>query len=149
MTTRFDEIELEPVPIIEATAEPAAIPDGRAPIRRRIALLLVDLSLFAALFVALMPLLGPGAPWWTVAALTGFVTIVSYYYFAGTWLIWGRTIGGAIFDVRVVPVSGSAMTLRAASLRWLGLLLSLLTAGLGFLFSIADRLSATRSVTSS
>jgi uncharacterized RDD family membrane protein YckC len=148
MTTRFDEIELEPVPLIEEQRTdpiPAAHSHG-APLHKRAAILLIDLSLFAALFVALLPLLSSTVAWWVVASLAGFVVIVSFYYFAGAWLIWGRTIGGAIFDVKVVPASGSAMTLRAASLRWLGLFVSLLTAGLGFLIGLCDRISGTRSV---
>ena len=146
--TRFDEIELEPVPLIEEQrSAPLAVERSQgAALHKRAAILLIDLSLFAALFVALLPLLSSPAPWWTMASLAGFVVFVSFYYFAGAWLIWGRTIGGAIFDVKVVPASGSAMTLRAASLRWLGLFASLLTGGLGFLIGLCDRISGTRSV---
>ena len=79
------------------------------------------------------------------------MVVVSYYYYAGSWLLWGKTIGGAIFDVRVVPAHAPAMSLKSATLRWLGLYLSLATAGIGFLFaalpsrrSLADRISRTR-----
>ena len=143
MATRFDEMELESVPLIEQ--EPVR-PNAVA-INKRAAILLVDVSLVAALYVAMMPLLPSNPPWWVGAALAGFVVVVSFYYFAGSWLLWGRTVGGAIFDVKVVPASGSAMTLRAAALRWVGVVLSILTCGIGFLFGLADRLSKTRSTT--
>src|ERR1051326_5177620 len=143
---RFDEMELESVPSI---AEPPVILDvvDDAPRFKRLCALLTDLSLFVALALALSPLLPPARDWFSVASLAGFVVIVSYYYFVGTWLLWGKTIGGAIFDVRVIA---EAMTPKAATLRWIGLYLSMLTAGIGFLFallpsrrSLADRLSAT------
>ena len=63
-------------------------------------------------------------------------------------------IGGTIFDVRVVANAG-AMSLRAATLRWLALYLSLATAGLGLMLaalpsrlSLPDRMSGTRCVKS-
>ena len=92
---------------------------------RRFAALLIDLSLFAALGVALSPLLSPPMSAFAVAGLAGFVVLVSYYYFVGTWMLWGKTIGGTIFDVRVA----GAMSLRNASMRWLTLCASLAAAG--------------------
>jgi uncharacterized RDD family membrane protein YckC len=149
---RFDEIEIESVPFEAAvTTEPAV--GGDAPRFKRLAALIIDLSLFAALALALSPLLPAARTPWTIAALAGFVVVVSYYYYAGTWLLWGKTIGGTIFDVRVVPAHAPAMSLKSATLRWLGLYLSLATAGIGFLLaalparrSLADRLSRTRCI---
>jgi uncharacterized RDD family membrane protein YckC len=127
---RFDEVELDAVPLgvveEEATAPPQS---GDAPRWRRLMALLTDLSLFGALVLALFPLLPQPLAWMSAAALAGFVVVISYYYFAGTWLLWGKTIGGAIFDVRVVAREGTSMTLRDASLRWAGVYLSLATAG--------------------
>jgi hypothetical protein len=67
-------------------------------------------------------------------------------------LLWGKTIGGAIFDVRVVA---EPMTLARASLRWAAMGLSFATAGIGFLLallpsrrSLADRMSSTNCVAS-
>lgn len=139
---RFDEVELELDPVTFDLPDPAPPPAAHAPFFRRLAALLIDLSLFAALALALSPLLPPSASWLTAAGLGGFVVLVSYYYFVGTWMLWGKTIGGAIFDVRVV----GAMSLRNASLRWLALCLSLLTGGLGFLVSLPNRMSGTRCV---
>ena len=139
---RFDEVELEPVTF--DLSEPAPPPAAHASRFRRLAALLIDLSLFAAFTLALSPLLPPSIGWMTVAGLAGFVVLVSYYYFVGTWLLWGKTIGGAIFDVKVVSTEREAMSLRSATLRWVGLYASLLTGGLGFLFSLPDRVSRTR-----
>src|SRR5438045_5563227 len=144
---RFDELELDGM---AAVGDDDEVRTDDAPRFRRLLALLTDLSLFAALTLALAPLLPPSRDLFAIASLAGFVIIVSYYYFAGSWLLWGKTIGGAIFDVRVVS---DAMTPRAATMRWLGMIVSLLTAGLGFLFaalpsrrSLADRLSSTRCI---
>jgi hypothetical protein len=149
---KFDELELESVPF-ETTTEPAT--DADAPRLKRLAALIIDLSLFAALALALSPLLPASRGPLAVGALAGFVVVVSYYYYAGSWLLWGKTIGGAIFDVRVLPAAHTpAMSLKSATLRWLGLYLSLATAGIGFLLaalparrSLADRMSRTRCAT--
>src|SRR3954454_16384653 len=141
---RFDEVELEAVPEIE-DAPVAVVVERSAPWYKRLLALLTDLSLFAALVLALLPLLQPNH-WPSIAALAGFVIVVSFHYFVGTWLLWGKTIGGAIFDVRVVAQDYEAMAFKSAMQRWLALYLSLLTGGIGFLFSLPDRMSATRSV---
>ena len=151
---RFDEVELESVPLgIEEEAPPAVVPDGEARRGKRLLALLTDLSLFAALVLALSPLLPQPPQWPHLSALAGFVVVLSYYYFVGTWMLWGKTIGGAIFDVRVIPIAEGAMSLRDASLRWLAVYLSIATCGLGFMLaalpsrrSLPDRLSDTRCV---
>ena len=159
---RFDEIELDPVPElapIEATAAPAEDDTGteagaeRAPLFRRLLALLTDLSLFVALTLALSPLLPMTRSTASLAALAGFVLMTSYYYFAGTWLLWGKTVGGAIFDVRVVAERQTAMSVRSATFRWIGFIASVLTAGIGFAIavfpgrlSLADRVSHTHCV---
>jgi len=148
-TARFDEVELEPVVI-----EPA--PSGElshASRFRRLLALLTDLSLFAALALALSPILPATRSPIAIAGLAGFLIVVSYYYFAGTWLLWGKTIGGTIFDVKVISAGNDAMALRRASLRWLGVMLSLITGGIGFALallpsrlSFPDLISGTRCV---
>jgi uncharacterized RDD family membrane protein YckC len=154
---RFDEVELEVVPL--GSEEPAArvveaeAASDDATRMRRLMTLLTDLSLFAALLLTLSPLLPEPATVLSVAALGGFIVVLSYYYFVGTWLLWGKTIGGAIFEVRVVSDLDRAMSLRAASTRWAAIYLSLLSGGLGFALaalpsrrSLPDRMSGTRSV---
>ena len=155
---RFDEIELQSVElpdIVEtrAPAEPLPRENADASLFRRVLALGTDLSLFLALTIAMSALLPASGGWRPVAALGGFVVMTSYYYFVGAWLLWGKTIGGAIFDVRVIAAAHAAMSLRAASLRWVGVYLSLLTAGAGFAIaalpgrrSLPDRLSGTRCV---
>jgi uncharacterized RDD family membrane protein YckC len=117
---RFDEIELEAVPlgIEEDVASVAAEPRQRASWGKQLLAVLTDLSLFAALVLALSPFLPQPYTWTHVSALAGFAIVVSYYYFVGAWMLWGKTIGGAIFDVRVTPATQRAMSLRDASLRW-------------------------------
>jgi uncharacterized RDD family membrane protein YckC len=152
---RFDEMELEAVPLggVEQELPLPQSPSEHAPRGNRLIELLTDLSLFAALILALSPLLPQPSNWTHFAALAGFVVVVSYYYFVGTWMLWGKTIGGAIFDVRVVPTGDAAMSLRDASLRWAAVYLSLATAGIGFALaalpsrrSLPDRMSHTRCV---
>lgn len=150
---RFDEVELETVAVDPAVPhDTAAAASTAAPRLSRLWALLTDLSLFAALAVGLSPLLPQSRNWIAIASLGGFVFVISFYYFVAMWLIWGRTIGGAIFDVRVVS-DASSMALKTATLRWAALYLSLLTGGLGFLLallpsrrSLADRMSSTRVV---
>jgi hypothetical protein len=95
---RFDEVELQPVTF---DVDPDPLPaSATASIFRRSAALLTDLSLFAALGFALSPLLPASMSAISVASLAGFIVLIAVYYFAGTRALWGRTIGGAIFDVR-------------------------------------------------
>jgi uncharacterized RDD family membrane protein YckC len=95
---RFDEIELQAVTV---DVDPAAPPSVPSSIFKRLAALLIDLSLFAALALALSPILPSSMSAISIASLAGFIIIVAFYYFAGTRALWGKTIGGAIFDVRV------------------------------------------------
>ena len=97
---RFDEIELQPVTFDVDAATPPSPEPVRASIFRRFAALLIDVSLFAALALALSPLLPASMSAISIASLAGFLIIIAFYYFAGTRALWGRTIGGAIFDVR-------------------------------------------------
>ena len=147
---RFDEVELEPVTF---AVEDAQVSLEHAPRLRRLLALLTDLSLFVALALALSPLLPNSRSWPAVASLAGFVIVVSYYYFVGTWLLWGKTIGGTIFDVKVIAAGNDAMALKRTTLRWFGVFLSLITGGIGFALallpsrlSLPDRISGTRCV---
>ena len=150
---RFDEVELEPVVVEEeATADSTGV--SHAPRFRRLIALLTDLSPFVALALALSPLLPNSRNWMAIAGIAGFVTVISYYYFVGTWLLWGKTIGGTIFDVKVIAAGkNDAMALKRTTLRWLGVFLSLITGGIGFAMallpsrlSLPDRISGTRCV---
>ena len=151
---RFDEVVLEPVPLIqEVVPVPTARSVDHASHFRRLFALLIDVSLFVALTLALSPLLPAAQNIVAIIALAGFVVLISYYYFVGTWLLWGKTIGGAIFDVKVISAPSSSMSFKSATLRWVALYVSLLTGGIGFLLaflpsrlSLADRISRTRCI---
>jgi uncharacterized RDD family membrane protein YckC len=146
---RFDEVELQAVPgNVEAEVPAAAAPQevAKAPILRRVFAILTDLSLFAALTFALMPLVPASRDLLSLLALAGFVVIVSFYYFVGSWMLWRKTVGGTIFDVRVVGEDGESMPLASATMRWAALWVSVMTCGLGFVIGLPSRLSSTRSV---
>jgi uncharacterized RDD family membrane protein YckC len=97
---RFDEVELQPAMFDVDSATPRPPERIRVSIFRRFAALLIDVSLFAALALALSPLLPASMSAISIASLAGFLIIIAIYYFAGTRALWRRTIGGAIFDVR-------------------------------------------------
>lgn len=148
---RFDEVELEPVVLAESETRSTGV--SHASRLRRLVALLTDLSLFVALALALSPLLPNSRNWMALAGIAGFVIIVSYYYFVGTWLLWGKTIGGTIFDVKVIAAGYEVMALKRTTLRWLGVFLSVITGGIGFALallpsrlSLPDRISGTRCV---
>ena len=98
---RFDEIELQPATFETDGGADSPSPPAAASIFKRLAATLIDLSLFAALGMAMSPLLPASMSVISIASLAGFIVIVAIYYFAGTRALWGKTIGGAIFDVRV------------------------------------------------
>lgn len=146
---RFDEVELDAVPLV--IEQESAVSSNEVSRSRRLLAFLTDVSLFVALVLALLPFLPEPPRPVHHAALAGFAIIFSYYYFVGSWILWGKTIGGAIFDVRVVAAGAGPISLRDASMRWAGLFVSFATAGIGFALaalpsrlSLADRMSNTR-----
>lgn len=163
MTPRFDEVELQKDPLsdVEGPKEFIAAPRRESGRLRRFLATAIDLSIFAALGLALSPLL-PLQPTLSatithaavpLAGLTLFLLLMSFYYFAGCWTLWGKTVGGTIFETRVVSEDFDKVSLGAASVRWLGTIISLLTAGIGFFIaalpgarSLPDRMSRTQVV---
>jgi uncharacterized RDD family membrane protein YckC len=178
---RFDEIELikeptttsapplRPLPPLEtALPDPLSHPrpaapanDSPAPHLKRILALLTDLSLLVALALALTPLLPQRGSladtladgWLPIAALAGFLLLLSWYYAVGSWIIWGRTVGGTIFDTRIVDLDGSSPSVGSATRRWLWTGVSILLGGLPFLIgafgerrTLGERLSGTKTV---
>lgn len=173
MGSRFDEVEIvhidDLLPRVAApgetssgatapTVEPPRVGPPLAARWRRATAFLIDLSLFVAAGLALMPLLPKRGDilslveteFLSLFAFVGFLLLVSFYYFFGAWLIWGRTIGGAICDVRVVSSSGAPLDAVSVSKRWIVTLASVLTGFIGFLpallparRSMADRISGT------
>lgn len=164
---RFDEVELVPDAYGALSNPPAvAVPDdntARRPASRlmRLLTLFTDLSLFAALGLVLSTLLATRGEWsdtiareWpALLSLTGFLLLISYFYLVGCWLLWGKTVGGAIFDVRVVGQDCAGLGVSQATTRWIYSVISLLLGGLGFVIailpgarSLPDRMSGTRCV---
>jgi uncharacterized RDD family membrane protein YckC len=62
-----------------------------------------------------------------------------FIYFTYQWAVSGKTLGMAIFGVQVVTRQGGPITPRQAALRTIGLALTLLTLGIGFLPIIFQR----------
>jgi uncharacterized RDD family membrane protein YckC len=172
MSVRFDEIELFKGPDDQGTSSGPPLQAAPGPetsesvVRvaasrsRRILAFLTDMSLFVALGLALSPLIDfrssledtlraqPVA----VLGFTAFLLLMCYYYFVGTWVVWGKSVGGSIFDMRVAAADGLPIDVRSASVRWSAMLLSFLTCGLGFAIamlpggrSLADLMSKSRS----
>ena len=176
MTVRFDEVELFKGPdeksqdvAAEAVADPVtetAPPAVRilASRSRRMLAFTTDASLFLALGLAMSPLLDVGTTLTiairseplAVIGFTAFLLLFSYYYFVSTWVIWGKTVGGSIFDMKVAAADGTPIDVKSASLRWSLMWCSILTAGIGFAIallpggrSMADLISRSRSFVSS
>lgn len=151
---RFDEIELIGTARPSSASVPvengAPRPESGAPLWRRALALGLDLSLLGALVLTLGPLFPMGIDLRAALAIAGFVATFSLCYFTSGWMVWGRTLGGAVANVRVVTDDHLGVTFRRSFLRWTGLVISLATAGVGFvpaLFpthrSLADRISHT------
>jgi uncharacterized RDD family membrane protein YckC len=63
----------------------------------------------------------------------------SYVYFAGAWWIFGRTLGEAIFGLRVVRGDGRRVKFLRATVRFIFTTLGVGFFGLGFLWILVDR----------
>jgi uncharacterized RDD family membrane protein YckC len=61
------------------------------------------------------------------------------FYFAYPWAVSGRTVGMALFGLRVVTTNGAPITPKQAVLRTLAVPLSVLPLGLGFLGVLFQR----------
>ena len=142
---RFDEKELDVVTGFSPSHD-GQKPVAASSIARRFFAVLTDVSLLAALTFALLPLLPSSRDALSVIALAGFILLVSYYYFVASWLLWRKTIGGTIFDVRVVAADGETIPFMSATMRWIGVWMSILTGGIGFVVGLPNRLSNTKSV---
>jgi uncharacterized RDD family membrane protein YckC len=72
--------------------------------------------------------------------LAGIVFLVwEFIYFTYQWAVSGKTIGMAIFGVQVVTREGGPISPGQAALRTIGLALTLLTLGIGFLGIVFQR----------
>lgn len=132
---------------------------GRRPVHllRRLAAVAYDsLLLVAVLFLAGLPL--PLIPEtvrfqpWARYAIFGYMVLVSFLFFGWFWTHGGQTLGMRAWRFRVVAVDGGCLSWPLAWRRFAWAMVSWLTAGAGFLWSLFDpqrrawhdRLSATR-----
>ncbi len=122
-------------------------PDSAAPpaglLRRLLAMLYDTLLLFGVWLVAGAPLvvLAGGPPrgtGWRVAFQL-YLLAVAFLFFAWFWVHGGQTLGLRAWRLRVVSTSGAPITWRQAARRFAGAIVSLLCAGLGFLWVMHDR----------
>ncbi len=107
-------------PLLDVTALP------RAGFWIRMLALLIDLILIA---IAMGWLLGHGSS----------VLLMLAAYGAIMWKFKGTTIGGIVCDLKVVRVGGGPLDWGTAIIRALGCFLSLVVAGLGFIWIAIDR----------
>jgi uncharacterized RDD family membrane protein YckC len=73
-----------------------------------------------------------------IAAFT-VLGVWAFLYFSYQWAVSGKTLGMAIFGVQVVTADGRPISPKQAVLRTLGLGLTLLTLGIGFLGIVYQR----------
>lgn len=115
-----------------------------APLPRRLAALLYDaLLLLALLLVATVPwalaargeLIAPLAR----AAYQAYLLGVSAVFFGWFWTHGGQTLGMRAWRVQVVADNATAVTVRAAAVRFGVGLISLAAFGLGFWWTLIDR----------
>ena len=59
-------------------------------------------------------------------------------YFIGFWVWRGQTLGQIATHIKVVRIDGKSLDLGAATLRFVGLLVCVLTLGIGFLLIVFD-----------
>jgi uncharacterized RDD family membrane protein YckC len=75
----------------------------------------------------------PNTAWYSLSLL-----IVVFCFFGWFWTHGGQTLGMAAWRIRLATVDGSRLRWRHALVRYLAAWLSLLPAGLGFLWSCVD-----------
>lgn len=63
----------------------------------------------------------------------------SFVYFAGAWWVFGRTVGEAVFGLRVVRGNGRRITVARAVVRFVFMTLGLSLLGLGYLWMLIDK----------
>lgn len=147
-----DELSEEGAPGVEPPlAESATPPAGRrryarqtgaARLRPRLAAGLTDLGVCAAVLVVLLVVLlaqgvRPAISDWPAGAL--FLLTFSFLYTVLPLAFWGRTPGMALIGLRAAGGDGGPLSFRQAVLTWLGLVLTVILAGLPALLALRGR----------
>jgi len=146
-------IALDPSPPVDGSASPAH-PLEQAGVAPRLAAGIIDLMIHVALVASLVggsTLLGVPIGWRHAVPLAFVVLLFSFLYHVVPLAFWGQTPGMAAADLRVRTLDDLPLSLPQATRRWLALLLTLATAGLGVLLalggrSLADRLSGSQTL---
>ena len=146
-------IELEALPPGEHSPAPA-YPPQPAGIGPRLAAGIIDLLIHAALAGSLAggsALLGAPIGRRHAVPLAFVVLLFSFLYHVVPLAFWGRTPGMAATDLRARTLDDLPLSLPQATQRWLALLLTVATGGLGVLLalggrSLADRLSGSQTL---
>jgi uncharacterized RDD family membrane protein YckC len=73
--------------------------------------------------------------------LAAFIVLAvwEFFYFSYQWAVSGKTLGMAILGLQVVTAQGGPISVRQAVLRTLGLGITMLTLGIGFLGIVYQR----------
>jgi len=121
---------------------PDAGPQPTTLLRRLGAIIYDTLLLFSALVactLVLLPFNGGKAIQPHNILYKVYLLGVSFVYFGWQWTRGGHTLGMRSWRIRVENEDGSRITWAQAALRFLTAIVSWLTAGLGFLWSLFDR----------
>jgi len=123
---------------------------------RRLGAMLYDsLLVLALMFLATLPFVAARGGEPVDAADLGYrlvLVLIAWLFFACFWSMYGRTLGMQSWRLRIQTVGGARPSFSVASIRFVAAILSLLPAGLGFLWQLwdsqglswHDRLSGTR-----
>jgi uncharacterized RDD family membrane protein YckC len=139
--TEEPEIELsdDPAELVEPARDEAPTLEPASP-GERILAGLIDLGILAFMMLALAylttrvggyPLRLLPTPALAALGVVGFFMVAGYYLFF--WSLSGQTMGKLLTGLRVVKVEGGALGFKRALGRGLGILLSILPLGAGFL----------------
>jgi uncharacterized RDD family membrane protein YckC len=119
-----------------------------APLRRRLAAMVYDSLLLAALWIAVGALLmllsggrlaAPDRPGWLLVVEQLVLVAVTWGFFTWFWTHGGQTLGMRAWRLRLTDRHGGRVGIVAASRRWLASLLSLGAMGLGYVWVLVDR----------
>jgi uncharacterized RDD family membrane protein YckC len=146
-------IHLDPLPPTDDPPAPTDAPQA-AGVGPRLAAGFIDLLIHVALAATLVGgsnLLGAPIAQRHAVPLAIVLFLFSFLYHVVPLAFWGQTPGMAATDLRVRTLDDLPLSLPQATRRWLALLLTLATAGLGVLLalggrSLADRLSGSQTL---
>jgi uncharacterized RDD family membrane protein YckC len=109
-------------------------------LRRFAAILYDSLLLFSVLFFAtglflvVIPMESSTQPIFRI-----YILMVSFLYFAWSWLRGGQTLGMMAWQIQLQPIEGKQITLWLAVRRFVMAIFSWLILGLGFFWAIWDK----------